>query len=127
MGELEELVVHGKEIDQKLVAEILSPYLRLDKDACNIRPLGGWRDLKADLKILLYLLARKAMVALEFGLEAEGAKAIEVVRDTGVKQGTVHPALRLMLGDRTLEQTNDRRYFIPNHAIETVKSMLSEQ
>jgi len=126
MDELEGLVVHGKEMDQKLVAEILSPYLQLDKDACNIRPLKGWRELKADLKILLYLLARKAMVALDFGLEVEGAKASEVARDTGVKQGTANPALRWMFSDRILEQTSDRRYFIPNHAIQTVKSMLSE-
>lgn len=127
MDELEQLVVHGKETDKKLVAEILSPYLRLDKDACNIRPLQRWRELSADIRILLYLLARKAMVALQFGLEAEGAKASEVVHDTGVKRGTVHPALRRLLGNRILEQTDDRRYFIPNHAIETVKSMLSEQ
>jgi len=126
--ELESLVVSGKDINRKLVADILAPYLRLDKDVCNIRPVGGWDALKAYQKILLYLLSRKAMVALEFGIPAEGATAGEVAKDTGLKTGTVNPALRELLDDdRLIDQGEDSRYFIPNHAIERVKTMLSKK
>lgn len=120
------LVISGKELDRKLVAEILSPYVRLDKDACDIRPLKPWDGIKADLKILIYLLARKAMLALGFNLDVEGATASEVISRTGLKSGTVHPALRNLLNDRIVEQTKDRRYFIPNHAIERIKDMLKK-
>jgi hypothetical protein len=126
--ELESLVVSGKDIDRKLVAQILSPYVKLDKDACNIRPQEGWDTLKAYKKILVYLLSRKAMVALEFGLPAEGAAAGEVAKDTGIKTGTVNPALRGLLDDdRLIDQGKDGRYFIPSHAIERVKAMLSKE
>lgn len=127
MAELEDLVVSGKELDKKLVAEILSPYIRLDRDNRNIRPTEGWVPLSQEQKILVYLLARKAMVALNFDLTAEGAAANEVVQDTGVKKGTAHPTLRKLLGNRFLEQSKDRKYFVPNHAISQIKSILSEK
>ena len=125
--ELESLVVSGKDMDRRLVAEILTPYVRLDRDGCNIRPLEGWRKLKAQAKILLYLLSRKAMLALDFGLPIEGATAGDVANSTGMKKGTVNPALRELLSDRLIDQAKDGRYFVPNHAIERVKATLGEK
>jgi len=125
--ELEELVVSGKDMDRKLVAEILAPYVRLDRDGCNIRPLEGWSNLKVQARILLYLLSRKAMLALDFGLPIEGATAGDVANDTGLKKGTVNPTLRWLLSDRLIAQAKDGRYFVPNHAIERVKATLSEK
>jgi hypothetical protein len=125
--ELESLVVSGKDMDRSLVAETLAPYIRLDRDACNIRPLDRWNNLKAPDKILLYLLSRKAMLALDFGLSMEGATAGEVANDTGSRKGTVNPALRVLLRDRLIDQAKDGRYFVPNHAIERVKAKLTEK
>ena len=126
-GQLEDLVVSGKELDRKSLAGTLAPYVKLDKDICNIRPLGGWDELKAYLKILTYLLARKAMMALDFDIEEEGATTSEVARDTGLKEGTVRPALRNLLSGRLVAQSKNRRYFVPNHAIEKIKTILSEE
>lgn len=124
MAELEHLVVSGAEMDRKLVAEILAPYVQLDKDNRNIRPTKEWAELSGEQKIVVYLLARKAMLALNFNLDAEGATASEVIRDTGVKSGTVHPSLRKLLGNRVVDQLKDRRYYIPNYAMPDVKLML---
>ena len=125
-GELEELVVSGKDLDRGLVASMLSPYLRLDRDECAIRPLASWSNLQANSKILLYLLARKAMVALDFPLDIEGATTTEVINDTGIKGGTVKPTLRRLLGDNIIAQSKDRRYFVPSYAIERIRSILSK-
>lgn len=124
-NELEDLVISGKELNKKLVAEVLSPYLRLDKDVCGIRPLGSWNELNANEKILLYLIARKAMRAVGFALGEEGATANEVIHETGLKKGTVYPALRNLLNDRMVDQSKDKRYSVPNYAIERIKDMLS--
>jgi hypothetical protein len=126
-NDLESLVVSGKEMNRRLVAEMLAPYVRLDKDGCNIRPLEGWTNLKVRAKILLYLLSRKAMVALDFGLPMEGATAGDVANDTGLKKGAVNPTLRKLLSDRLIDQAKDSRYFIPNHTIERVKATLGEK
>ena len=125
--ELESLLVSGKEVDKKLVAEILEPYLRIDKETCDIRPLTSWSDLKANIKILLYLIARKAMVALGLPLSEEKASATEIMQKTGMKKGTVNPALRNLYEDRIIEQSKDKKYSIPNHALEKVKAMISEK
>jgi len=125
--ELEELVVSEKKLDRKLVAGILSPYVRLDKDARNIRPLEGWLGLGIDLKILVYLLARKAMVLLQFGLEAEGAVASEVARDTNLKLSAVTTTLRKMYAEGILDRAKDRRYFVPNNVIDRVGERFGRQ
>ena len=118
---LEALVVRSEGgLDRELVAGILSPYVRLDKDARDIRPLEAWLGLGTDLKILVYLLARKAMVILGFRLEAEGATASEVARNAQLKQGTVNPALRKMRAEGILDQATNRRYFVPNGAVERI-------
>ena len=124
--ELESLLVSGKELDKKLVTEILSPYLRIDKDTCDIRPLSTWSDVKAYVKILLYLVARKAMVALDLNLPEESASAAEIMKNTGLKKGTVNPSLRRFFEDRIVEQTKEKRYYIPNHALEKVKAIIME-
>jgi len=124
--ELESLLVSGKEMDKKLVAEILEPYLRIDKETCDIRPLSSWNDLKAKIRILLYLIARKAMVALGLPLAEERASATEIMQKTGMRKGTVNPALRSLLeDDRLLEQSEDKKYQVPNYAMEKVKGMIS--
>ena len=125
-NELESLLVSGKEVDKKLVAEILSPYLRIDKETCEIRPLGSWDDLRAYRKILIYLVARKAMVALDLNLPEENASATEIMLSTGLKQGTVNPTLRRLLEDGVVAQTKERKYYIPNYAIEKVRAIISE-
>jgi hypothetical protein len=124
--DLESLLISGKEMDTKLVAQILSPYLRIDRETCDIRPLRAWTGLKAYVKILLYLLARKAMVALDLNLPEESASATEIMQNTGLKKGTVNPALRGFFKDRVIEQDEKRRYYIPNHALEEVKAIIVE-
>ena len=123
--ELENLLVSGKDVDRKLIADILSPYIRIDKETSDIRPLSAWDDLKAYLKILIYLLSRKAMIALGLDLPEESASATEIMLKTGLKKGTVNPALRWLFEDRIIEQTEKRKYYVPNHAIEKIRTMIS--
>jgi hypothetical protein len=124
---LEALVVSEKKLNRKLVADILSPYVRLDKDDTNIRPLEAWLGLGTDLRILVYLLGRKAMVLLKFDLEAEGAAASEIARDINLKLSAVNPVLRKLYAEGILGRAKDRRYFVPNNAIEKVGEKFSQQ
>lgn len=124
--ELEKLLVSGKEIDKKMVAEILEPFLKIDKETCDIRPLSSWGEVKAYNKILLYLLARKAMKALGLEIDDESASATEIIQNTGLKKGTVNPALRGLFDGRVVAQDKERKYFVPNYAIEEVKSMINK-
>ena len=50
---LEALVISEKKLDRNLVAGILTPYVKLDKDTSNIESLEAWLGLGTDLKILV--------------------------------------------------------------------------
>lgn len=128
MTNLDDLVVSGSDMDRELVGQILAPYLRLDKDTCNIRVTQKWDILGNEEKIILYLVARKAMAALNFPIGNEGAAAVEVIKQTGLPSGSVYPALRNLLQQRIIDQPGKRRgYLVPNHALERVKTMFRDK
>jgi DNA-binding MarR family transcriptional regulator len=123
---LEALGVSEKKLDRKVLADILSPYVRLDKDTSNISPLEAWLGLGTDLKILVYLLARKAMILLRFDLETERTTASEVARDTNLKLDAVNPLIRKMYAEGILDRSKGRRYFVPDDAIDRVREKLNQ-
>lgn len=128
MEKLEDLVISGKEIDQSLVTEILAPYLRLDKDTCSIRPTAEWDSFSNKAKVMLYLIARKAMKALDFALESEEASPSDIAKETGMKRGSVFPTVRELSADRLIEQTRKLGgYLVPNHALQRIRSMIQEE
>jgi DNA-binding transcriptional ArsR family regulator len=124
---LEELVIGEKKLDRKLVADILSPYVRLDRDTRNISPIEAWLGLGTDLKILVYLVARKAMMLLRFGLEAERATANEISSDTNLKLDAVNRLLRKMYAEGLLDRSKGRRYFVPDDVLDRVIERLRQQ
>jgi hypothetical protein len=124
---LEELVIGEKKLDRKLVADILSPYVRLDRNTRNISPMEAWLGLGTDLKILVYLVARKAMMLLRFGLEAERATANEIADDTNIKIVAVNRLLRNMYAEGLLERSKGRRYFVPDDVLDRVMEKLRQQ
>jgi hypothetical protein len=124
---LEALVVSEQKLDKNMVADILTPYVKLDKDTCNIRPLEAWLGLGTDLKILVYLVARKAMMLLRFNLAAERASANEIADDTNIKLDAINPLIRKMYAEGIVDRSKGRRYFVPDDAIERVRGKLKQQ
>jgi DNA-binding MarR family transcriptional regulator len=108
------------------VAEILSPYVRLDRETHNISPLEAWLGLGNELKILAYLVARKAMVLLRFGLEAERASANEIADDTNLKLIAVNRLLRNMYAEGLLERSKGRRYSVRDDALDRVREKFGQ-
>ena len=123
---LEALVIGEKKLDRKLLADILSSYVRLDKAINNISPLEAWLGIGSDLKILVYLLARKAMVLLHFDLEAERTTPSEIARDTNIKLDAVNPLLRKMYAEGIVDRSKGHRYFVPDDAIERIAERLKQ-
>jgi len=126
MPALEELLVSGKAINRELVAEVLSPFIKIDRDTCEIIPTAAWRKLSNEAKTLLYLTARKAMVALEVPVGPESATPQEIERGTGVIGNSLRPLLKRLSEQRILAKA-DGRYFVPNYALQDVKDCLSER
>lgn len=117
MVALEELVVDAREIDRELVATFLQPYLRIDGPTCGIIPMPAWGEVPNEARVLLYLVARKAMHALDLPIAAEGASPQEIERATGIPGGSVRPALKRLLKGRLVERELGGGYIVPNYAM----------
>ncbi len=123
-NQLDELFVSGKEVDQELVANILSPFLKIDRDSCAIVPNEQWLELNNELKIILFLVARKAMKFRGLAIDNEGALPSEIERETGVKGGSVRPKLKELLEQRIINKTDDGRYVVPSYSFSKIKTMI---
>jgi hypothetical protein len=119
VADLEDLLVSGAELDRQLVAGVLKPVLGIDPKAVRVRTAERWNDLTTRGKILAYLLARKAMKALELPLDAEAAAPLRIIGETGIPKGTVHPQLKGLYEGRPqlVDRDSESRYWIPDWAV----------
>lgn len=124
MDPLDKLVVSGAALDKELLSTLLFPFIRLDKDDSSVRPTSRWKELNQQQQILVYLLARKAMVTLtDFNLDEETAAPILVGEMTGAgksARGQLTTLRRKKLADRT----RSGKYYVPNYALEAVKEII---
>lgn len=123
-NQLDDLFINGKELDQGLVAKILAPFLRIDRDSCGIIPTERWLKLNNELKIILFLVARKVMKLRDLPIDNEGATPAEIETETGIKGGSIRPKLRGLFEDKTINRTEDARYFVPNYSLTKIKTMI---
>lgn len=125
VNQMDELFVSGKEVDQELIAEILAPFLRIDRDSCSIVPNERWLEMNNELKIILFLLAKKAMKLRDLPIDNEGALPTEIEKETGVKGGSLRPKLKQLLEQRIISKADDGRYIVPNYSLTKIKTMVN--
>lgn len=126
MAELQDLLVNRGELDKQLLAEVLFPFIGIDPDRQEIVPREGWSNLKPEGRILVVLLAQKAMCAMsEVGLDVEGLTSKELERSTGLKGGTLRPTLTRMKDKGLVMQEERKRYCIPLTGILAAKAAIA--
>lgn len=121
---LKDLVVDEEEIDQELLTEILTPHVRITKQAGRPVFTPQFSSLSSTGKILVYLLARRAAVKLGLTKEPPQATPKEISDATGVKYGTVKPAV-VGLARQGLLSTQAGKYSVSGHALLKAKEAIS--
>ncbi len=124
MVALEDLVVDGRELDRELVGTLLHPYLRIDRASGEVIPLPAWDAMPTEARVLLYLLARRAMRALDLPVGRDAASPVEIERATGIPGGSVRPALKRLLKARAVAKQDGIGYIVPNYALSRVREYL---
>lgn len=117
---LKSLVVNEKDANEEILATVLSDYTQIGGATGDPMFKPKYSTLKAEGKILVYLLARKVAVALLIFKGAEAAAPKEIASATGLPPGTVKPAVA-SLARRGLLHATDGRYSVPNHLLLRVK------
>jgi hypothetical protein len=120
---LSSLVVDGVEINKKLVAEVLAPYVLLDRSSGNPILLQAFHALKIEQKIVVYLLSRKAAISLGLRSGPEPATPKEIAATTGLNYDSVKPALSQM-NKKRMAQNQNGAYLIPNEQVISIRTYL---
>lgn len=121
LGEL----IQDEELDRDLLLDVLRPFVRFDKEG-NIIYKSAFNSQKSKNKILIYLLARKAMNDL--GLDESEEESPDVIsEDTGVNYNTARSALSRMDKEGVVRKSRSgSAYTVPNSAVSMVVEMLDE-
>lgn len=122
MSELQKIFVKGDDLDKKLLAEILSPFLTVDAETKKIYFTENGYNQTTEKKIILFLLAHKAMF-VEGITNSEGLLPASLISSLGLKRGTVHPLLKKMR-EKGLAMAVNGEYVIPNHHLYRIKKLL---
>lgn len=121
----EDLLVSADELDAELLSTALKPFVRIERETLRIRPQAAWRALTVKGKIVAFLLARKAMRALGL-VKSESCLPGEIIRETGLPAGSVHPSLKVLYESRPqiVDRDSESRYWIPNWGIDEAISVI---
>ena len=113
------LLADEKEIDAQLLARLLRRFIMIGKESGKIIPRSDFASLPEKDKILVFLVARKAAVAIGVAAE-EGATSIDISQGTGVNYNSVRGYLSQFLKEN-LVQVGNSKYFVPSHAIPQIE------
>jgi len=118
-----DVLFEEEKVDEKMIkqiiGEILVNYVRLSQDG-GIFPLPEFDNLNRFQKLLIYLLAKKALYVRQLVVN-ELTPPSEIRKNTGLPMGTVNPSLRQLERDR-LVKSDLGRYKIPNYALNKIKT-----
>lgn len=113
---LKELLVSEQDVLEDLILAALRGIVSLDSKSGEIYPTEKYGWLKADAKICVFLMGRKAAYLL--GLVTGETASAKIIRErTGMPLGTVNPNLRALLERGVLAQNEEKEYYLPAHGL----------
>ena len=107
--------------------ELLKGFVRLEKKKGELYFLDAFEELRPAQKIIVVLLAFRVKSKLGLPTMLDEGSPKGIVRLTGLPPGTVKPSLRSLHKDRLVDQDEDGKYFIPDHAMPRVRKQFVTQ
>jgi hypothetical protein len=116
----------GSQIDPASLAAILKPFLRINKENKRILFTPKGMNITANNKIILFVLARKAMF-LQGVSESDWISPKEIKEELGksIPAGTIDAALK-HLSEKGPLKGQDRKYFIPDFNFPQVEEIFNK-
>jgi len=122
---LEDLLVDEEELNEELLANTVGKYANIGKDSGDLIPNEAYNNLNSKKKVVVALLAQKARFELNM-TEEEWLAPTELSELSGVKKGTVYPAVRDLVNEGVIRD-EDGEYMIPSVKIEQAKEYLADK
>lgn len=121
----DELFTKADEVDPAELVSLLKPYVRINEESNLIFFTDEGYCLSLTDKIALFLLAKKVL-RLVGKIEAEETSPKEIITETKLSRGSVHPTLKRLLESRIIVGSGGK-YFVPNHQIPKLKIKLLKE
>jgi len=121
---LSKLIVEEVELNEQLLHDLLEPYIRFKKTG-GLRFTENYPKLSKYGKIIVLLLSQKAKARL-IKNENEKLRPLDIVKISGVSRKTVDSALD-KFKKRGLTTSEEKKHFIPNYSLPSVKKFLERQ
>jgi len=121
---LEDLLVDEEQLNEELLFGILSDYIRIGNESGSLVPQPAFEELTAKQQITVVLLAQKARFELDRA-ETEWLTPTEISEESGIKSGTVFPAVR-DLEDDDIVVSDDGEYRIPPYNFTRAEEFIKE-
>ena len=121
---LRDLVVDEEQLNEELLADVLSEYVRIGEDSGALYQRSPFGDLNSYRKTAVVLLAQHAKAVLGMS-ETEWLSPSEIADVSGMKKGTVYPAVR-KLEERGLAEGDGGSYRIPAPMIKDASNFIEE-
>ncbi len=120
---LERLLADESDLNRNMLSEVLAPFVKIGKESGTPIFTAKYSDLANDGKIIVYLLSKKAAVALGVTKEDEKATPKEISQATGVPYDSVKPTVSHLAREQILTREAGR-YFFPNHLLLRAKELI---
>lgn len=120
---LEGLLADETEINETLLGELLSQYVKIGKGSGLPIFTSEYARLTNAGKIVVYLLSRKAASALGLLKEAEPVSPREISEASGVAYDSAKPTLSSLARARVVSRV-DGRYSCPNHILSRASELI---
>jgi len=120
---LKKLYTDDNDIDAGALFDLLSPFVKINKTSKNIIFLDDAHNQPVKNKILLFLLAKKALFLLG-DAETDRVKPSVITEETGIPRGSILPglkALREQKGGNLLSSQNGE-YYISSYQVTKIKN-----
>lgn len=121
---LEDLLVDEEQLNEELLFGILSDYIRIGSESGSLVPQPAFEDLTAKQQITVALLAQKARFELD-RTETEWLTPTKISEESGIKSGTVFPAVRDLEED-DIVVSEDGEYRIPPYNFTRAEEFIKE-
>lgn len=119
---LEDLLVDEDQLNEELLTELLSDYVRIGSESGSLLPQPAFEDLTAKQKITVVLLAQKARFKLDM-VESEWLTPTGISDASGIKTGTAYPSVRDLENEDIIE-SEDGEYHIPTYNFTAAKQFI---
>ncbi len=117
------LVSESQAVDRQELADLLSPYLSINKETRSFDFSGDFVDLSNADKLLIILSAVKAK-SLILGTEDKITPS-EIIKMEVAPEGSIKATLKILLDSKKIKSEKGK-YFLPNYKIPQVVARLNK-